>query len=197
MKLTLAAAAACLLLVAGCDDVVPPPGEAKIDVDTPRLRALKADAGVEVCAPGPGGGSLPVLTLPCLGGGQDVDLSSLTGPLVINTWASNCGPCREEMPALQDFYERYGDRVGVLGIDFVDVQPQAALELVKHTGVTYPSVADPGGDLLDQDDVRIAPGNPQFILLDADGEVAYQVAGGIDSADEVVAMVEAHLGVDL
>ncbi|MEJ7834023.1 MAG: TlpA disulfide reductase family protein [Nocardioides sp.] len=193
---TWAALAVVALLVAGCGDV-PPPGPSRIDVDTPKLQEMKAAVGIEDCEAGPGGGSLPALTLPCLGGGTSVDLSSLTGPMVINLWASNCGPCREEMPALQEFHERYGDQVAVLGIDFLDLYPEAAISLAELTGATYPSVADPGGDLQDQDGLRLSGGLPQFILLDAEGEVAHQSAGGIVSVDEVVAMVEEHLDVQL
>ena len=45
--------------------------------------------------PGPGGGALPTITLPCLGGGTSVDLSTLKGPLVLSLWQAGCAPCRE------------------------------------------------------------------------------------------------------
>ena len=187
---------AVLVLLAGCDEV-PPPGKTDVDVDTAELRQLKDRAGIEDCAEGQGGGSLPAVTLPCLGGGPSVDLSSLRGPMVINTWSSNCGPCRKEMPALQEFYAQYGDQVAVLGIDFLDVQPGAALALARDTGATYPSLADPEGLLLEQDGLRLANGNPQFLLLDGEGEVVHQQAGGLDDVNEVLAMVNEHLGLDL
>lgn len=190
-----AAAAAALLLLTGCDDVAAPTSS-DVDVDTPSLREQKAAAGVEPCAEGPGG-ELPSLTLPCLGGGEDVDLATLRGPLVINLWASNCGPCVEEMPALQRFHERYGDRVGVLGIDVVDTQPEAALALMDRTGATYPSLADPGGTLYDERDLDLGQGLPQFLLLDAEGRLAHRAAGGLDDLAEVVALVEDNLGVRL
>jgi len=197
MRLVLAVAAAVALLLAGCSSDVPGPGKSDVAVDTPELRELKAQIGMEDCAEGPGGGGLPALTLPCLGGGTDVDLSTLRGPLVINTWASNCQACIKEMPALQEFHKKYGDRVPVLGIDFIDTLPDAALGLAGETGATYPSLADPDGDLLEQEGLRLSPGNPQFILLDEQGEVAYQAAGGVESVAEVVAMVNEHLGTDL
>jgi thiol-disulfide isomerase/thioredoxin len=192
----LTAVLAVLMLLAGCDEV-PPPGKTDVDVDTAELRHIKDQARIEDCAPGPGSGKLPELTLPCLGGGPSVDLSTLRGPMVINTWSSNCTPCRTEMPALQEFYAEYGDQVAVLGIDFLDVQPDAALALARDTGARYPSLADPEGLLLEQDEVRIINANPQFLLLDADGEVAHQQAGGLDSVDEILEMVNEHLGLDL
>jgi thiol-disulfide isomerase/thioredoxin len=176
---------------------VKPPGRSDIDVNTPKLRQMKADAGVEPCEPGPGGGDLPAVTLPCLGGGDDVDLSTLRGPLLINLWASNCGPCVKEMPALEQFHQRYGDRVPVLGIDAVDTQPEAALALMADTGATYPSLADPGGTLYDEPDLDLPQALPQFLLLDADGRVAGRTAGGLENLAEVVALVEQHLEVTL
>jgi thiol-disulfide isomerase/thioredoxin len=192
----LAALVAVLALLVGCDDV-PPPGKSDVDVDTEELRQVKDQAGIEDCQEGPGGGELPELTLPCLGGGTDVDLSTLRGPMVINTWASNCGPCIKEMPALQQFHQTYGDQVAVLGIDFLDTQPGAALALAEETGATYPSLADPEGALLEQEGLRLANGNPQFLLIDADGVVVHQQAGGLKSVDEVIAMVNDHLGTKL
>jgi hypothetical protein len=66
-----------VLALAGCSpDSVPSPGPARIDVDTPQLRELKQEAGVERCVPGtadPVAGGLPDVTLPCLGGGREVD----------------------------------------------------------------------------------------------------------------------------
>jgi thiol-disulfide isomerase/thioredoxin len=196
MTRVVTALVAVLLLLAGCDDVAEP-GKSNVDVDTAELRQLKDQAGIEDCAEGPGGGELPDITLPCLGGGPSVDLSTLRGPMVINTWASNCGPCRTEMPALQEFYAQYGDRVAVLGIDFLDVQPDAALALARESGAVYPSLADPDGVLLEQDDLRLANGNPQFLLLDADGEVVHQQAGGLKSVDAILEMVNDHLGLSL
>lgn len=193
-----AALAAALLLLSGCtDDPAASPGESKIDVDTAELRELKSDTAVEECAPGDGTeGGLPDLTLPCLGGGPDVDLAALEGPLVVNLWASWCGPCKKEMPALQDFYEQYGDRVGVLGVDYQDVQPDEAIELAGRLGVTYPLVADPGGDLNARDPLPVIRGVPWLIFLDAEGEVEL-VPGGVEDTAELVELANQHLGTDL
>ncbi len=191
------ALATVTLVLGGCSiEEVPGPGPSRVEVDTPQLRELKAEAGIEDCAEGDGGGALPAVTLPCLGGGPDVDLATLRGPMIINFWASYCGPCREEMPALQDYYEQHGDRVPVLGIDYLDTQPGAAIELARETGATYPQLADPSGLLQEEPDLAI-PGNPFFVFVDADGEIVARVAGGVDSADDVVSMVDKHLGITL
>ncbi len=180
-------------------DFVPGPGAgpADVDVDTPELRALKKDAGIQPCRPGPGGGALPAVTLPCLGGGTSVDLSTLRGPMLINIFQSACEGCRVEMPVLEDFHQRYGDQVPIIGLDFVDTFPGSALELARDGGVTYPLLADPGGELQGEADFPRVPGYPDTIFLDAEGHVAYAKPGVIESMDELLDLVREHLGVDL
>lgn len=200
LRAAVAAAAAVALLAGGCGDdssTLPTPEPRDIAVDTPELRQMKQEAGMEPCRPGPGGGALPATTLRCLGGGQDVDLATLRGPMIINLWASTCGPCRKEMPVLQEFHATYGDRVKVLGIDYLDVHPVSAMEQVIERGVTYPSLADPLGDLQEQPVFEQYWGLPVILFLDADGEVAGDKVGGVHTLDELVELTETHLDVEL
>jgi thiol-disulfide isomerase/thioredoxin len=198
--------AVCALALAGCsgDDKAPmlfpddnQPPTSSVQVDTPELRELKAEAGVEDCAPGPGGGALPAVSIACLGGGPAVDLSSLLGPMLINMWQSACTACEKEMPILQAFHEVHGDRVAVLGIDSTDVFPGTALEQLADRGVTYPQLADPGGDLQDTETFSRVRGYPYLAFVDEDGEISYEKFGAVESADELETLVEQHLGVSL
>ncbi len=196
------AAVALTAALAGCADqreapIIPGPGPSKVKVDSPELVALKAETGMEDCVPGPGGGALPDLTLKCLGGGTDVNLSSLKGPMVLSLWYAGCAPCQEEMPALQAFHEEYGERVPVLGVDFQDQYPGSALETAQDRGVTYPSVADPGGDLREFEEFAKLPGLPAMYFVDADGNIAHAVFEGLDSEQQVVDLVREHLGIKL
>jgi thiol-disulfide isomerase/thioredoxin len=201
MRKAVVVLAAALLLTScsGSHDFVPGPnpGPAKVDVDTPDLRVLKKEAGIEPCQPGPGGGRLPAVTLPCLGGGRPVDLSTLRGPMLINVWQSACDECHVEMPVLQKFHQQYAAQVPIIGLDFVDVFPGSALELAQDGGVTYPLLADPGGDLQGERDFPRIPGYPDTIFLDAKGEVVYTKIGVIESLDDLLDLVHEHLGVNL
>ncbi|MGZ5400241.1 MAG: TlpA disulfide reductase family protein [Nocardioides sp.] len=197
-----AALVAALLVLTGCSgaSTLSSPGPARIDVDTPELREMKADAGVEPCRAGDGepiAGGLPEVTLPCLGGGDDVDLSALRGPMVVNLWASWCGPCREEMPILQAFHERYGDQVPVLGIDYQDQQVTGAMELVSETGVTYPLLADPQSALDGATPFPRMQGLPFLAFVDADGRVVHREFVVLESQRQLLDMVDDHLGITL
>ncbi|MDQ3616363.1 MAG: TlpA family protein disulfide reductase [Actinomycetota bacterium] len=177
----------------------PGPFTVDVDVDTPQLRAIKQKAGVERCQKGErsdvaGEEGLPDLVLACLGGGPDVDLSSLSGPLVINLWASWCGPCRDELPYFQQLNERANGKVKVLGVDYQDTQPEAALELVRETGVTYPLLADPAGEVRVPFEVRGLPG---VVFVNRKGEVTHIEYVVARSYGQLRDLVEKHLDVTL
>ncbi len=184
----------------------PAGGGAGVEVDTRELRAARRGAGIPPCSSRVGGsadarstdagstdatptaGGLPDLTLPCLGGGPEVDLGVLRGPLVVNLWASYCLPCRDELP----YFAKLDDAgVDVLGVDFEEPQPDRALALAADTGVGYPSVADVDGAL--KAPLRVSA-LPTTLLVDEDGAVAARLVQTFDSYDELAA-VEQHLGV--
>jgi thiol-disulfide isomerase/thioredoxin len=189
-----------MLVLAGCDAKdVAVPDQTNVDVDTPALRAAKEQAGVEDCVPGTGtavDGGLPAVSLPCFGGGPDVDLASLRGPMVVNVWGYWCTPCRKEMPILAKFYAEHGDEVAMLGIDYQDVQVDDAMALVDKTGVTYPLVADPGGELAARGPFSARMALPISVFVDSTGR-ATAVPIVIKSEQQLVDLVHQHLGLAL
>lgn len=103
--------------------------------------------------------------------GQNVRLSDLRGDVVmINFWATWCGPCREEMPLLDEMHARYS-RVGfsLLGVNIDDEQRRAE-DMIKALGVTFPVVFDPAKQVSEQYDVSAMP---VTLLLDREGVVRY------------------------
>lgn len=196
----LAALVAASVLLTACDGAAPALA-CKVDVSSPDLVEDRVAAGIADCdvlAPAADvsapGADLPDLSLDCLGGTSSLSLSDVRGPALINFWASNCGPCRDELPALQEFHEQYGDQVTVLGVDYLETYPGAAIDLARQSGVTYPSLADACGDLAETE--LVIQGLPQFVLVGADGSVR-QSAGGVESVSEIVEMVDEFLGIDL
>jgi cytochrome c biogenesis protein CcmG/thiol:disulfide interchange protein DsbE len=152
-----------------------------------------AAPGVESCAdlPFTGGGTgsgdrLPEWTLPCLVAGPPVDLARLGGkPVLINLWATWCGPCREEMPILQNAHIRHRDKIAFLGVDTKD-SPERAAAFLQEVGATYPQVVDLDGRLL-VEHLRV-PGLPVTVVLDAEGEVIKKHVGAFteESLDTLI-----------
>jgi cytochrome c biogenesis protein CcmG, thiol:disulfide interchange protein DsbE len=133
---------------------------------------------------------LPDVTLVSLTGGEDVDLGELRGPVVVNLWAQWCKPCKRELPIYQEFFAAHGDTVGVLGVDWQDVQLDLARDLAKSSGLTFPLVVD------DKPEIR-ANGLPKLILVDESGTVAHEEYVEITSLEQLKELVEEHLGVVL
>lgn len=191
-----AALAAIAVLITACDGS----GGAlacKVDVDTPQLVKDREAAGIADCTEIPtakGASQLPDVSLHCLGGTSTVSLADVKGPAIVNFWSTVCGPCRKEMPVLQQFHEQYGDQVAMIGVNFLDTYPGAAIDFARIKKVTYPSAADACGDLQGSDLVLTVL--PQFLFVKADGSFA-QVQGGIDDLPTIVKMAEQNLGIDL
>lgn len=173
--------------LAACS-VTPP----KSNNSQPSITQLRDAAGIAACTSGQTtDGGLPDVTLPCLGGGT-VDLSTLKGPLLINAWATTCAPCREEMPALEAFHQKYGAQLPILGVDYLDTPDESlVVNTAKSRGATYPIVIDADGKLGQKFGFSHIPAT---FLLTADGKVKLVQMGGMNSLQQVEQKVTAALG---
>jgi cytochrome c biogenesis protein CcmG, thiol:disulfide interchange protein DsbE len=111
-------------------------------------------------------------------------------PVVVNVWASWCGPCRSEFPDFQRVAARMGDEVAFIGVDSADSE-DAARTFLDELPLPYPSVTDPDEEVKRELDLVGYPGTAFF---DADGERVYVKQGPYTSADELRADVERYAG---
>lgn len=117
-------------------------------------------------------------------------LEGLRGtPVIVNVWASWCGPCRAEGPALADAATRYGDQVQFLGVDVLDARPDARA-FIEEFGWPYPSIFDRTGAI--RDSLGLV-GQPLTVFYDARGEVVGTHVGAI-SDEQLTEQVEALIG---
>ncbi len=103
--------------------------------------------------------------------GDTLRLSDLRGKIVIlNFWASWCGPCRDEAPFLQSVYEQYADQdVVVLGVTFSDVEADSRA-FIQQYQITYPNAPDIGTNITK--DLYHIMGVPETFVINRDGTIA-------------------------
>lgn len=115
-------------------------------------------------------GLAPDFTL-ASGSGKNIKLSELRGEVVmVNFWASWCGPCREELPLLDVLYRQYRDYgFTLLGVN-VDENRAAADKLLEQIPVSFPVLYDPTSAVSELYQVDAMPST---ILIDRDGNLRY------------------------
>ncbi len=166
MRALLVLFGACAVLataLAGCGAQQP-----DLPVPTP-AQAQRALAG----APAPLA-SLHRQASQLLDGGKqafDARLASLAGrPVVVNAWASWCGPCKFELPFLQRAAVADGKRVAFLGVNVEDTAGKARTFAEDHW-MAYPSYVDAHRDIADEIGVRA--GLPTTVFYDRRGHVEF------------------------
>jgi cytochrome c biogenesis protein CcmG, thiol:disulfide interchange protein DsbE len=128
-----------------------------------------------------------------IGGGLDAyerRIEALRGyPVIVNVWASWCGPCRFEFPAFQRFSAEYGKRVAFLGIDSED-SDDAARTFLEEAPVPYPSYIDPDKEIANS--IGASLGLPDTAFYDRRGELLYLKQGPYDDEPELRSDIERY-----
>ena len=111
--------------------------------------------------------------------GATINLAGLQGKIVmVDFWASWCGPCRFEAPGLVEVYLEYEDRaVEFVGVDIWD-RRQDAIDYVSLFQITYPNGVDEKGTIAISYGVR---GIPEKFFIDQDGVIVKKFVGPVDA----------------
>lgn len=122
-----------------------------------------------------------------LGGGLSAfhaELATLKGyPVVINKWASWCGPCQSEFPAFQKAGLMFGRRVAFVGIDGKQDSPADAAKFLRSFPVTYPSYRDPDEAIART--IQAASYYPLTVFIDKAGKIQFVHPGAYPSTADL------------
>lgn len=184
-SLVLAALAALLLAACGGGDdgAALDPGSAASAPDYGPALAKAPPVLKELYGDGEGG---------IVEGGREAFDRELAGlrdyPVVINKWASWCGPCREEFPELQSQAAEHAAEVAFIGLNAND-STEAAETFLRDHPVPYPSFSDPDQEISRSYD---ATNFPETIFLDRTGEVVHIRRGPYTDPEELAADIDRY-----
>jgi len=163
LAITITALAAGLLL-SGCKKKE----EAREEV--PRLTGVPAQEQARQAAP---------FTMKSFDG-RDVSLEALKGrPVVVNFFASWCGPCQLEAPALRDAWSEFGDRVEFVGVA-IDDSEAGARGFLKEYRLEFTAGLDSDGEIMKSYNIFAIP---KTLFIDRNGTILYEHSGVITRKD--------------
>ncbi|SEP61115.1 redoxin domain-containing protein [Piscibacillus halophilus] len=115
--------------------------------------------------------------------GETVQLEDYKGKKVfLNFWASWCGPCKEEMPHMQEFHEKYGDEVAILAVNTNEPVLDNAREFVEEYELTFPILLDETTEVAARYKV---PNLPTTYFINSEGEIQIQRKSGPMTFEEM------------
>jgi peroxiredoxin len=135
-----------------------------------RACALTAIVAASAAFAADSGGPAPAFTLTALTGGQTA-LSQYKGQVVlVNFWATWCGPCQQEMPLLDQMYKKYKPAgFTLIGVN-VDKEEPAVKELLARKPVSFPVLLDPANQVSKAYHVDEMPSS---VIIDRKGDIRY------------------------
>ncbi|HYI12189.1 MAG TPA: TlpA disulfide reductase family protein [Thermoanaerobaculia bacterium] len=142
----------------------------------PRQQPSEAPSGTDV------GSKMPEYAAMYLDGSK-FDLAARRDKVVLlNVWATWCGPCRYEIPELQAIHDRYAPRgFEVVGVSVDESGIESVKEFVVEQKMTYPVVLDAEGKLANILQTSVLPTS---IIVDRTGKVVWKKYGAIFKGDE-------------
>ncbi|HEV7921800.1 MAG TPA: TlpA disulfide reductase family protein [Thermoanaerobaculia bacterium] len=198
MRKLIIALAAVLVLAAGCRKketpapTLPPPTargpHPTATAPKPPAPEPQTPATSEVSI----GSTLPPYTAKMLDGSPFNLAARRPKVVLLNLWATWCGPCVFEIPELEKLHQQYAARgFEVVGVSLDEGDPQGVADFVKEHKMTYPVAIDPEGKMANILQTSIIPTS---VLLDRNGKVVWKKYEALTGSDpELAKAVEAAL----
>ena len=176
-----------LLLCAGCaplagTETTAAPAETTAPAQTAPSTTEAATIPTETDPPASEAADLAPDFTVCDKDGNPVSLYSLLGkPVVLNFWASWCGPCKSEMPEFDALYQELGDEVTFMMINVTTSEESKAdpEQLIADLGYTFPVYYDLEGEAVS---VYGVSAFPTTFFIGAGGEAVAYAVGAIDGS---------------
>lgn len=178
-----------LALAGACQRSEQPAGETAAPKKSDPAVAAKQETaaeGIDV------GSSMPAYSSTWLDGSK-FDLASKRDKVVLlNVWATWCGPCRYEIPELQAIHDKYAARgFEVIGVSVDESGAEAVRQFVTEQKMTYPIVLDAEGKLANILQTSVLPTS---VIVDRNGKIVWKKYGAVMPRDqELTAAIEAAL----
>ena len=181
---------ACVGLVAGCQRAPAPPTQASASTATPAATIAAPAPAATAATPGQVAATrdFPKLSIDTIDG-KRFDLADHRGKwVVVNFWATWCGPCLKEMPALSAL-DTMREHIEVVGLAYEDTTPEEMRAFLEKRPVSYPiamiDVYAPPADF------ETPAGLPTTWLLDPTGKIVKRFVGPVEPHDIEAAIAAA------
>ena len=133
------------------------------------------------------------VTIDCLDRSEGAQLGALRGPMIVNVWGSWCGPCKQEIPVLREFYDKAKGQLQLVGVDVEESSIEDGRKFVESNGILWPNLYDSDGRSREY----FGMGVPVTWFIAADGSVTYKHVGAITDLKQILTLTEKHLGIKL
>ena len=149
--------------------------------NTERVLSPPQDQGVVSTAK-----KAPDFSLSTIDGGT-ISLSEFRGKksVVLDFWTSWCPNCRRDMPKLSKMYEKYKDKIEVIGINLQE-NPAIVESYISSADIVFPIALDPSGQTSRAYDIRYTN---THILIDKDGNIVKTIPGDIRESD-IISLIQ-------
>lgn len=151
--------------------------------NTNSYTGARGQANIESAA---GNQLAPDFSLAKLDGGT-ISVAEFRGKksVVVDFWASWCPNCRRDIPNLNRFYEKYKDKIEVIGVNLQEAEPTVK-DFIASRGISFPIALDPSGQASRTFGIQYT--NTHF-LIDKDGHLVRQIPGDISESD-IVSLIQ-------